>query len=107
MTTLASTELVSDGSSGKRWRVQPAPGLDGFADAPWMPLISTLLALRGVHTTAEAQAYLGAPGELTDPALMPNLDTAVARLAAACQRGERVAVFGDFDVDGITSTTIL
>jgi single-stranded-DNA-specific exonuclease len=44
---------------------------------------------------------------LTDPALMPNLDVAVERLEAACRRGERVAIFGDFDVDGITSTTIL
>ena len=38
---------------------------------------------------------------------MPNLDIAVERLEQACAAGETVAIFGDFDVDGITSTTIL
>jgi single-stranded-DNA-specific exonuclease len=60
-----------------------------------------------VHSHAEAVHYLGEPGELTDPALMPNLDVAVERLGRACDAGETVAVFGDFDVDGLTSTTIL
>lgn len=60
-----------------------------------------------MHSHAEAVHYLGEPGELTDPALMPNLDIAVDRLEQACASGETVAVFGDFDVDGLTSTTIL
>ncbi len=66
-----------------------------------------LLAHRKVHSTMEARAYLGRAGELTDPALMPNLDIAVERLVRACRAGETVAVFGDYDVDGVTSTTIL
>ena len=60
-----------------------------------------------MHSHAEAVHYLGEPGELTDAALMPNLDVAVERLDRACSSGETVAVFGDFDVDGLTSTTIL
>ena len=60
-----------------------------------------------MHSHAEAVHYLGEPGELTDPALMPNLDVAVERLERACSAGETVAIFGDFDVDGLTSTTIL
>ena len=60
-----------------------------------------------MRTTEEARRYLGSPGELTDAQLMPNLDVAVDRLARACREGETVAVFGDFDVDGVTSTTIL
>jgi single-stranded-DNA-specific exonuclease len=79
----------------------------GFEGAPWPALVSTLLAHRGVHSLAEAHDYLGAPGELTDPALMPNLDVAVRRLAKACLEREKVAILGDFDVDGVTSTTIL
>ena len=55
----------------------------------------------------EAIAYLGEPGELTDPALMPNLEIAVERLGRACADAETVAILGDFDVDGLTSTTIL
>ena len=60
-----------------------------------------------MRSVAEASHHLGAPGALTDPALMPNLDVAVERLERACAEGETVAVFGDFDVDGLTATTIL
>ena len=70
-------------------------------------MMRRLLARRSVHTTEEARRYLGSPGELTDARLMPNLDVAVERLATACREGETVALFGDFDVDGVTSTTIL
>ena len=83
------------------------PELAAFSGAEWPPLISLLLAHRGVRGLAEAHDYLGEPGELTDPSLMPNLDTAVERLEEACRAAETVAVFGDFDVDGLTSTTIL
>ncbi|MBT5773020.1 MAG: single-stranded-DNA-specific exonuclease RecJ, partial [Dehalococcoidia bacterium] len=100
---------VSQGSNGRVWRLLPDPDLDGFADAGdgLPPLIQRLLARRSVGTTEEARRYLGSPGELTDAQLMPNLDVAVERLARACREGETVAVFGDFDVDGVTSTTIL
>ena len=111
MTTSAApatgAERIFDGSGGRRWRIGALPDLAPFAGAEWPPVISLLLARRGVQTLDEATDYLGEPGELTDPALMPNLDIAVDRLAAACRDGETVAIFGDFDVDGITSTTIL
>ena len=100
-------DRLLEGSAGKRWRVRGTPNIEAFAGAPWPPLVSALLAHRAVRGVAEGHAYLGPPGDLTDPALMPNLDIAVTRLAEACGRGERVAVFGDFDVDGITATTIL
>ena len=100
---------VSHGSQDRLWRLLPDPDVSGFADAGdgLPPLMRRLLARRGVHNTEEARRYLGSPGELTDPRLMPNLDIAVGRLADACRSGETVAVFGDFDVDGVTSTTIL
>lgn len=96
-----------EGSGGRRWHVRETPDLGAFEGAPWPALVSVLLRHRGVHDLGEAHDYLGAPGELTDPALMPNLDVAVERLARACMAGERVAILGDFDVDGVTSTTIL
>lgn len=100
---------VTQGSGGRFWRLHPDPDLSGFADAgPGLPpLMRRLLARRGVTNTEEARRYLGSPGALTDPQLMPNLEVAVRRLAAACRDGETVAVYGDFDVDGVTSTTIL
>lgn len=106
-TTTATPDRLLEGSNGKRWRVRGVPDLSAFAGAPWPALVSTLLAHRAVRGVAEGHAYLGPPGDLTDPTLMPNLAIAVTRLAEACARGERVAVFGDFDVDGITATTIL
>ncbi|RLT35295.1 MAG: single-stranded-DNA-specific exonuclease RecJ [Chloroflexi bacterium] len=107
MTTTSADATILEGSGGRRWRVRGAADLLAFAGAPWPALVSTLLSHRDVHDTAEGHAYLGEPGELTDPRLMPNLEVAVERLARACTAGERVAVFGDFDVDGVTSTTIL
>lgn len=103
----ATPDRLLEGSGGKRWRVRGTPDLSAFAGAPWPPLVSALLAHRAVRSVEEGQAYLGAPGDLIDPALMPNLEIAVTRLAEACRGGEHVAVFGDFDVDGITATTIL
>ena len=103
----ASAERILEGSGRRRWRIQPTPDIEAFRGADWPPLISLLLANRDVRGLPEALDYLGEPGELTDPALMPNLDVAVERLEAACAAGETVAIFGDFDVDGLTSTTIL
>jgi single-stranded-DNA-specific exonuclease len=105
--TATAPDRTLEGSGGKRWLLRAVPDLTPFQDAPWPRLVSVLLAHRDVHDTVEGKAYLGAPGDLTDPTLMPNLGTAVARLAQACERGEQVAVFGDFDVDGVTATTIL
>lgn len=95
--------------SGGRWRIDVAPDLDGFEDAgPGLPpLMRLLLARRGVTTTEAARRFLGSPRELTDPLLMPNLDVAVERLARACRAGETVAVYGDYDVDGVTATAVL
>ncbi len=108
-TTPASTATILAGSGGRRWRVAAPPSLEGYADAgPRLPeMVRTLLALRGVLTTVEARRYLGSAGTLTDARLMPNLEVAVDRLARACERGETVAVYGDYDVDGVTATTLL
>lgn len=110
MTTLPRpTERILAGSGGRRWRLLEAPDLSGFHDAgAGLPdLVRVLLAQRGVRTTAEARRYLGSPGELTDARLMPNLEAAVDRLVRACEAGETVAVYGDYDVDGVTATTLL
>lgn len=104
-----SADTILAGSAGRRWRLLPPPPLDGFEDAgPGLPeLMRVLLAQRGVRTTAEARRYLGSPGDLTDPHLMPNLEVAVDRLERACRAGETVAVYGDYDVDGVTATALL
>jgi single-stranded-DNA-specific exonuclease len=112
-----SDGLVLEGSNGRRWRILPAQDLSGFAEAPapsdenggrgLPPLVRLLLAHRGVRDTEGARRYLGTPRGLTDARLMPDLDVAVERVARACRAGEAVAIFGDFDVDGVTATTVL
>lgn len=79
-----------------------------MAEGPFPPLIGRLLAHRGVRSAAEARAFLeGEAASVVDPYCLPQMERAVARLASACGRGETVAVFGDFDVDGLAAAALL
>ncbi|HYI25771.1 MAG TPA: DHH family phosphoesterase, partial [Thermomicrobiales bacterium] len=72
------------------------------------PLVAALLYRKGMRTAEEADAFLhpeGAP--LPDPSRVPNMPAAADRIAAAVNAGETIGIFGDYDVDGVTSTTIL
>ena len=89
----------------RRWRGRPRP--PSIPTGPWPEIIGRLLALRGVTTDASAAEYLDAPAGMPDPYALPALDIAIPRLLAACARGEPVAVFGDGDVDGVTSVAQL
>lgn len=73
----------------------------------YAPLASMVLAARGIGNTARANAYLDCSAPLIDPYRMKDMDLAAARLALAIDRGEKIAVFGDYDVDGITATCLL
>lgn len=67
-----------------------------------------MLENRGVASVAEAQRFLGGrEAALADPALIPNFQAAVSLLLRAAHEGRLVCVYGDFDVDGVTSTAIL
>ena len=72
------------------------------------PLAARVLCARGLDTPEKARAFLDAGrGQLQDPLLMRDMDRASARLARALAEGETIAVYGDYDVDGITSTSLL
>ena len=71
------------------------------------PLVSMVLSARGIRTPQEAKDYLGCDSKLLDPYLMTDMAKAVARLRTALERREKIAVFGDYDVDGITATCLL
>ena len=73
------------------------------------PLIRDLLRKRGLTDPAAIAAFLApdyASG-LGDPALMTDMNKAVARILKAAKQGEKVAVYGDYDIDGIASTTLM
>ena len=70
--------------------------------------LAQLLYARGVQTPEEAQRYLHPQKEhLHDPMLMQDMDRAVACVRETIARGEEIAIFGDYDVDGVTATSIL
>ena len=77
-------------------------------EAGYPELLSAVLAARGVSGPEEAALFLERDRELSwSPLLMKDMDKAVARIEAAIANRERIAVFGDYDVDGITSTVLL
>ena len=72
------------------------------------PVVARLLVLRGVTTADEAERFLHPRLEhLHDPFRLADLRLAVDRLERAIDQGDRIAVHGDYDVDGVTSTVIL
>ncbi len=72
------------------------------------PLAARILAARGLGDPEAARAFLDPRlADLPDPFLMRGMEGAVARIVAAVERGERIATYGDYDVDGVTSTVLL
>jgi single-stranded-DNA-specific exonuclease len=72
------------------------------------PKIARLLTLRGIDTFDKAEAFFRPDiNDIHDPFLMKDMDKATERLAQAIREGERILVYGDYDVDGTTSTSIL
>jgi single-stranded-DNA-specific exonuclease len=72
------------------------------------PLVAETLVRRGITTPAAARAFLdGRAYTPTPPEALPGLTVAVERLEAAIRAGEPICVWGDFDVDGQTATTLL
>ena len=70
-------------------------------------LLAGLLYARGIKTVPEAIDYLEPDLFLLNPFLLRDMTKAVIRIARAWEKEEKVVIFGDFDVDGITSTAIL
>ena len=91
------------------WNVaQPQQeAVNALAGAGYAPLLSMVLSSRGIRTPQEAQNYLSCACSLPDPYLMTDMAPAVQRLRIALEKNEKIAVFGDYDVDGITATCLL
>ena len=91
------------------WNIQaPQPGaVNALVGGGYAPLPAMVLASRGMANAAQAKAYLDCNAELYDPFLMTDMDLAAGRVGLAIDRGEKIAVFGDYDVDGITATCML
>lgn len=72
------------------------------------PLISVFLASRGITDAGDANDFLKLDiGTIEDPFLLPDMEKAVDRIKAAVANGEKIAVYGDYDVDGMTSSALM
>ena len=74
-----------------------------------MALVEAVLAARGLTDPKTRQAFLHPSYEAMrhDPFLLPDMDKAVERLADAKEKGENVVIYGDYDIDGLTASTVL
>lgn len=91
------------------WKVSQLEAGAGNAlvGSGYAPLAAMVLASRGIGDDRQARAYLDCNAPLLDPFLMTDMDKAAGRVGLAMSRGEKIAVFGDYDVDGITATCLL
>ncbi len=89
------------------WHEPPIYSAEDLAITGW-PLLSAILQRRGITSAGAAAAYLSPQGNpLGDPYLLPDMHQAVALIQATIEAGEKIAIFGDYDVDGISSTAML
>lgn len=72
------------------------------------PILSKLLIQRGIHTFEEARRFFRPDfANLHDPFLMADMEKAVTRLTEAIQENEKILIYGDYDVDGTTSVSLV
>lgn len=72
------------------------------------PLLAELLVQRGITTFDKAKAFFKPSlRQLHDPFLMQDMDVAIERLESAMRNGERILIYGDYDVDGTTSVALV
>ena len=81
--------------------------MNSLVSGGYAPLAAMILASRGLDTPAKANAYLDCNCTLLDPFLMTDMALAAGRVGLAMTRREKIAVFGDYDVDGVTATCLL
>ena len=91
------------------WNVtKPEMGaVNALVGGGYSPLSAMILAARGMKSPDSAKNYLDCDCTLPDPFLMTDMDLAAGRVGLAMSRGEKIAVYGDYDVDGITATCLL
>ena len=93
----------------KRWHILPAvPRGHPLDKCGLSPLITQILFNRGLADAAQVDPFLRMDKSLSpDPFLLPDMEMAVTRIYRAVLGGEKIAIYGDFDADGITSTAVL
>jgi single-stranded-DNA-specific exonuclease len=93
----------------KRWHIlPPVPRGHPLGQCGLSPLMTQVLFNRGLADASQVEPFLSVDKRLSnDPFLLPDMEVAVTRIYRAVLSGEKIAVYGDFDADGITSTAVL
>ena len=94
----------------KNWKVPSAPPVvpRSLEQAVGSRLLAAILHLRGLGGLDDAESFLlGGMETLHDPCTLTDILPAIQRITRAIDRAEHVAVYGDYDVDGITSACLL
>ncbi len=94
----------------KHWKTaaRPQQAYEHLLREGLPPLVASVLCARDLTTLEQASTFLSCHSKLLcDPLLMKDMDLAVARIEEALEKGEKISVYGDYDVDGITSTCLL
>lgn len=71
------------------------------------PLLAMMLDIRGITKEEDVINFLQENKDFSDPFLMKDMDKAVERITIAVENGEKICVYGDYDADGVTSTSLL
>lgn len=92
----------------KRWRLPPEAPASFHAAMPELdPLVRQILFARGFSTPEAAQAFLAGEPDHRNPFDLPQMSILVERLRRAIREQEEIAIYGDYDVDGITALVVL
>ncbi len=105
-----ASELPLPNTRPPRWLVKPAAeGVEQLATDTGLPkILCNLLAQRGHTTPAQIRDFLVPKlAMLGDPYEIPEMDVAVERILKAVDERQRVALYGDYDVDGVTSMSLM
>lgn len=94
----------------RKWEVRPldkerAAALAQTYGVPFF--LAMLMNIRGLDDAAHLREFLGEGEPLSDPFLLKDMDKAAARITRAVDNMEKIAVYGDYDADGVTSTAML
>ncbi len=103
-----SEQVIKPKQQKKKWTLRKEFPKDYLEGADFSDLEKQLLFNRGIRDETEAEDFLNPKYEsLHDPFLMLGMTEAVKRIKAVKPKGEKVVIYGDYDVDGITATAIL
>jgi single-stranded-DNA-specific exonuclease len=91
----------------KKWQIAPSAPPDVLRQYNVSPILAQLLYNRGLQTAEDAHHFLYDKDINTDPFAMKDMQKAIDRIRRAIKSREPIVVYGDFDADGVTSTTLL